>query len=113
MFSFVNQIDAGLFKRALVLGLFGVFLCGTLIPTTVAAKDHRNPSIIPGDGDGPAGAQDAVLIQDRMNSNILPLCLKLWYPSIGLVAMRVASSRTVIWVEPTSTEPRASGDLRR
>lgn len=112
MFSFVSRMDAGLFKRALVLALVCVFLCGITVPVVTAATDGRKPYIIPGDGDGPAGVQDAVVTQDRLTSDLLPLYLQLGPMSIGFVTIPGAPSKIVIWFT-TSTTADALGDRRR
>lgn len=98
MFSFVNRMKACPFRRALVIALAGVVLSGVLAPATVAARDANSPYVIPGDADGPAGVVEAVVVQDRMDDDVVPLCLPLGPWMGGVISMRVDSSGRVAWI---------------
>jgi hypothetical protein len=113
MFSFVNRMDTRLLKRVLVFALAGVLTFGALAPVKITAKDARKPHVIPGDGDGPAGVQDAVVVQGRGKSPVLPLWLPLGPTTNSFVVIRVALPKTLPWFSMISIETRALGDQSR
>ena len=113
MFSFINRVDAVLFKRVLMVGLTGAVVAGMLAPANVEARDARRPYIIPGDADGPAGVQDAVAIRDRGNDGVVLACLQLGPWTCGLVAIHVDSGGRVTWIAPVSSRARALEDPKR
>ena len=107
MFSFVNRMKACPFKKALVIALACTVLSGMLAPATVAAREAKRPHVIPGDADGPAGVQDAVVVRDRADTNVLPLCLSLGPWTGGFISLWIGSSGEVTWIGLLSTRAHA------
>jgi hypothetical protein len=91
-------MDAGPLKRVLVFALAGALSSGMLAPGMVAARDAKRPCVIPGDADGPAGVQEAVVIQDRAGIGVIPLCVSPWAWAGGVVEIRVDSAGKVSWI---------------
>ena len=87
----LSQIRAGVQTRIFVTALALVLMC-TCLPLTVFARDDLpKPHVQPGDGDGPAGVQDAVPADNHKHDSI-----RLWIvpdsQSIDVVVVNV-----VLW----------------
>jgi hypothetical protein len=95
MLSRLRQIAAGVWIRIFVaaLALVLVWVCSP--PSLCAREDPPKPHIQPGDGDGPAGVQDAVLMKDHTD-DVLPLWFVGECSVVEVIVINVVILKTTI-----------------
>jgi hypothetical protein len=104
MFSRLNQFRAGVSTRIFVTALALVLVC-TCFPLIVFARDDLpKPHLQPGDGDGPAGVQEAVPIESR-SDDMVPLWVVPAYRYAGVVVVNFVFWRVLVTLEITRQEP--------
>jgi len=100
MFSRLNQTRAGVSIRIFVTALALVLVCMCFPLTVFAREDLPKPHVQPGDGDGPAGVQDAVPIENHKD-DITPLWIVHGCPSAGAIVISVVLWKAIVTLEIT------------